>query len=154
MEKRSASRITASRSLKSTSFHLTGWRLSHSPELPGDLPVPLECHTLTLNTIELQLSDADTSMLQCSALFQIPLTCVHFMVDYASNTLAFTAKARLTFNDEEEVVVIRNGLTPKEDEEELNDSELWLSIVDLAKASTSVADAVFVRNLRIIIVYF
>ena len=76
------------------------------------------------------------------------------MVDYASNTLASTAKARLTFNNEEEVVVIRNGLTPKEDEEELNDSELWLSIVELAKASTSVADAVFVRNLRIIIVYF
>ena len=27
--------------------------LSHPKELPGDLPVPLECHTLTMNTIVL-----------------------------------------------------------------------------------------------------
>ena len=40
-----------------------------SKKLPGDIPVPLECHTLTMNTILLQLSDAvvDISILQCSA---------------------------------------------------------------------------------------
>ena len=65
------SRITSSRSLKSATFLLAGWRLSHPKELPGDLPVPLEYHTLTMNTIVLQLSDAvaDISMLQCSAQF-------------------------------------------------------------------------------------
>ena len=73
MDKRNASRITSSRSLKSATFHFTGWRLSHPTELPGDLPVPLECHALTLNTIEQQLSDAvaDTSLLHCSAKFRI-----------------------------------------------------------------------------------
>ena len=49
-------------------------------ELPGDLPVILECHTLTMNTIVLQLSDtvADISMLQCSAQFRILIINAHF----------------------------------------------------------------------------
>ena len=31
--------------LKKWNIPLTGWRLSHPTELPGDLPGPLECHT-------------------------------------------------------------------------------------------------------------
>ena len=110
MDKINASRITSSRSLNSATFLLTGWRLSHQTELPGDLPVPLECHALTLNTIELQLSNAvvDTSMLQCSAQFMI-------LFNNASHALASSATVRPTFNVEEEVVVIRNGWTPKEE---------------------------------------
>ena len=115
MDKRNASRITSSRSLKSATFQLTGWRLSHQTELPGDLPVPLECNTLTMNTIELQLSDAvaDISMLQCSAQFQILFINAHFEADNASHALASSAAVRPTFNVEEEAVVIRNGWTPK-----------------------------------------
>ena len=115
MDKRNASRITSSRSLKSATFLLAGWRLSHPTELPGDLPVPLECHTLTMNTIELQLSDAvaDISMLQCSAQFRILIINAHFVADNASHTLASSATAKPTFNVEEEVVVIRSGWTPK-----------------------------------------
>ena len=48
---------------KNTTLHLTAWRLSHQAEIPGDLLVPFECHALALNTTELQLTDADTSML-------------------------------------------------------------------------------------------
>ena len=40
------------------------------------------------------------------------------MVDNACNALASSATARPTFNVEEEDVVIRNGWTPKEEEEE------------------------------------
>ena len=77
-----------------------------SKKLPGDIPVPLECHTLTMNTIVLQLSDAvaDISILQCSA---------HFVADNAYHALASSATAKPTFNVEEEVVVIRNGWTQK-----------------------------------------
>ena len=116
MDKRNASRITSSRSLKSATFHLTGWRLSHQTELPGDLPVPLECHALMLNMIELRLSDAvaDTSMLQCSAQIRILFNNAHFMADNTSHALASSATAKPTFNVEEEVVVIRNGWTPKD----------------------------------------
>ena len=115
MDKRNASKITSSRSLQSATFLLTGWRLSHPTELPGDLPVPLECHTLTLNMIELQLSDAvtDTSMLQCSAQLRILLINAHFVADNASHALASLATVKPTFNVEEEVVVIRNGWTSK-----------------------------------------
>ena len=115
MDKRNASRITSSRSLKSAAFFLAGWRHSHPTELPGDLPVPLECHTLALNAIELQLSDAvaDISMLQCSAQFRILFTNAHFVADNASHALAPSATVIPTFNVEEEVVVIRNGWTPK-----------------------------------------
>ena len=115
MDKRNASRITSSRSLKSPTLHITGWRLSHQAELPGDLPVPLECHALTLNTIELQLSDtvADTSMLQCSAKFRILFINANFVADNASLALASSATVKPTFNDEEKVVVIHNGWTPK-----------------------------------------
>ena len=111
MDKRNASRITSSRSLKSATFHLTGWRLSHQTELP----VPLEYYALTLNTIELQLSDAvtDTSMLQCSAQFRIMFINAHFVADNASYALASSATVRAIFNVEEEVVVIHNGWTPK-----------------------------------------
>ena len=116
MDKRNASRITSSQSLKGATFLLAGWRLSHSKELPGDLPVFLECHTLTMNTIVLQLSDAvaDISMLQCSAQFLILIINAHFVADNATHALASSATAKPTFNTEEEVVVIRYGWTPKE----------------------------------------
>ena len=116
MDKRNASRITSSRSLKGATFLLAGWRLLHPKELPGDLPVLLECHSLTMNTIELQLSDAvaDISMLQCSAQFRILIIKAHFVVDNATHALASSATAKLTFKVEEEDVVIRNGWTPKE----------------------------------------
>ena len=116
MDKRSASRITSSRSLKGATFLLADWRLSHPTELPGDLPVLFECHALTLNTIELQLSDAvaDTSMLQCSAQFRIMFINAHFVADNASQALASSATAKPTFNVEEEDVVIRNGWTPRD----------------------------------------
>ena len=115
MDNRNASRITSSRSLKSATFRLAGWRLSHPIELPGDLTVPLECHTLTMNTIVLQLSDAvaDISMLQCSAQFRILIINAHFVADNAAHALASSATAKPTFNIEEEVVVIRNGWTAK-----------------------------------------
>ena len=68
-----------------------------------------------LNTIELQLSDAvaDTSMLQCSTNFRIPFFNAHFVADNASHALASSATVKPTFNDAEEVIVIRNGLTPR-----------------------------------------
>ena len=115
MDKRNASRITSSRSLKNATFLLAGWRLSQPTELPGDLPVPLECHALTMNTIVLQLSSAATyiSMLQCSAQFRILTINAHFVADDATHTLASSATAIPTFNVEEEVVVICNGWTPK-----------------------------------------
>ena len=115
MDKRNASRITSSQSLKSATFHLTGWKLLHETELPGDLHVSLGCHALTLNTIELQFSDAvtDTSKLQCSTQFRILLINAHFVADNASHALASSATVKPTFNIEEEVVVIRNGWTPK-----------------------------------------
>ena len=111
---KNASRITSSRSLKCATFHLTGWRLSHQTELP----VLLGCHTLTLNTIDLQLSDAvaDTSMLQCSAQFLILFINAHFVADNASLALASSATDKSTFSDEVEVVVIRNGWSPKEED--------------------------------------
>ena len=107
--------ITSSRFSKSATFLLAGWRLLHSTELPGDLPALLGCHTLTMNTIELQLSDAvaDTSMLQCSAQFRILFINAHFVADNACHALASSATVRPTFNVKEEVVVIRNGWTPK-----------------------------------------
>ena len=70
----------------------------------------LECHALTMNTIEPQLSDI--SMLQCSAQFRI-LFNANFVADNASYALTYLATAKPTFNVEEEVVVIRNGWTPK-----------------------------------------
>ena len=68
-----------------------------------------------MNTIELQLSDAvaDISMLQCSAQFRILFIHAHFVIDNASHALAYSATANPTFNVLEEVVVIRNGWTPK-----------------------------------------
>ena len=74
--------------------------LNRPTELPGDLPVPLECRTLTLNTIELQLSDAfvDTSILQCSAQFRILSINAHFVADNASDALASSATVKPTFN--------------------------------------------------------
>ena len=78
----------------------------------------LECHTLTMNTIVLQLSDAvkDISMLQCSAQFRIMIINAHFVVDNATHALASSATAKPTFNVEEEDIVIRNGWTPKEED--------------------------------------
>ena len=113
--KRNASRITSSRSLGSATFLLADWRILHPKEISGDLPVPLECHILTMNTIVLQLSDAviDINMLQCSAQFRILIINVHFVADNAYHALASSATAKPTFNIEEEVVVIRNGWAPK-----------------------------------------
>ena len=115
MDKGNASRITSSRSLKSATFLLAGWRISHANELSGDLPVPLECHTLTMNTIVLQLSDtvADISILQCSAKFRILIINAHFVADNAYHAMASSVTAKPTFNVEEDVVVICNGWTPK-----------------------------------------
>ena len=77
--------------------------------------MPLEYHTLMLNTIELLLSDAvaDTSMLQCSAQFRILFFNANFVANNASHALASSATVRPTFTMEEEVIVIRNGWTPK-----------------------------------------
>ena len=121
MDKINASRTTSSRSLKGATFLLAGWRLSHPKELPGDLPVLLECHSLTMNTIVLQLSDAvaDINMLQCSAQFQILIINAHFVVDNDTYALASSARARPIFNVEEEDIVIRNGWTSKKEEEML-----------------------------------
>ena len=118
MDKRNTSRITSSRSSKSATFLLAGWRLLHPTELAGDLPVPLECNILTLNTIKLQLSDAvaDTSMLQCSAKFRILFINANFVADNASHALASSATVKPTLNVEEEVAVIHKGWTPKKKE--------------------------------------
>ena len=72
--------------------------------------MPLECHTLTMNTIGLQLSDAveDISMLQSSVQFRILFINAHFVADNASQALASSATAKPIINVEEEVVVIRN----------------------------------------------
>ena len=80
--------------------------------------MPLECHTLTMNTIELQPSDAavDISMLQCSAKFRILFINSRFMADIASHKLASTATVIPTLNVEEGVVIILNGWTPKKKE--------------------------------------
>ena len=113
MDKGSASWITSNPSLKSASFLLAGLRLLHPKKLPGDLPVPLECHPLTMNTIVLQLSDAvaDISILQCSAKFRIKIINAHFVADNAHHALASSATARPTFNIEEDIVVIHTGWT-------------------------------------------
>ena len=101
--------------LKSATFLLAGWRLLHPKELPGDLPVPLECHTLTMNMIMLQLADSvtDISILQCSDQFLILFINAHLVADNAYHALASSATAKPTFIVEEEVVVIHNGWTPK-----------------------------------------
>ena len=49
------------------------------------------------------------------AKFQILFINAHFVADNASKALASSATVRPRFNDEEEVVVIRNGWTPKEE---------------------------------------
>ena len=118
---------------KRATFLLAEWRLLHPAELPGDLPVPLECHTLTINTIELQLSDAvaDISMLQCSVQFLILFINAHFVADNASHALASSATANPTFKIEEEVVFIRNGWTPKKEKEGLTTIGQWHCTVPL-----------------------
>ena len=75
--------------------------------------IEMECHTLTMNTIMMQLSDAVINMLQCSAEFRILIINAHFVADNATHALASSATAKSTFNVEEEVIVIRNGWTPK-----------------------------------------
>ena len=84
-----------------------------------------------MNTIVLQLSDADAdiSMLQCSAQFRILIINSHFVVDNATHALASSATAKPTFIVEEEDFVIRNGWTPKE-EEEKNDNKTNLMLVN------------------------
>ena len=75
--------------------------------------MPLECHTWTVNAIELQLPDtvavADINMLQCSAQLRILFINAHFAADNSSPELASSATVKPTFNVAEEVVVIRNG---------------------------------------------
>ena len=95
-----------------------GWRFLQQAELSGDLPVPMECHILMLNTILLQLSDAiaDTSMSQYHAHFQVLFTSIQFVADDATHSLASTVTEELTFRNEEEVVVICNGWTSGEKE--------------------------------------
>ena len=117
MGRRKASRTTSSQSSNSATFHLTGWRLLHPTEPPGDLPMPLECHILTVNTIVLQLSHAVTkiSMPQCPTHSHIPLTSAHFVADNATHALASTATVKTTLNDEEERIVIRNAQTLEKD---------------------------------------
>ena len=56
---------------------------------------------------------ADISILQCSAQFRILIINANFVADNACHALASSATAKPTFNIEEEVVVIRNGWTPK-----------------------------------------
>ena len=92
---RNASWITSSRYIESETFLLAGWRLSHTTEFPGGLPVPLECQTFTMNGIELQFPDAvaDISMLQYSAQFRILFINVHFVADNASHALAYSTTA-------------------------------------------------------------
>ena len=98
--------------LKSAIFFSIGWRLLHSTELSGNLPVPMERHILPLNTIVLQL--ADTGMPQCSANFQIALTGVQIVADNAGHALASTATIKSTFNDKKEDVLILNGWSQEE----------------------------------------
>ena len=112
MVKRNASRITSIRSSKSATLPLAGWGLTYPKELPVDLPVPLECHALTMNAVVLQLTDADIGMLQCSTQFRILIINAHFVADNAFHALASSVTAKPTFNVKEEVVVIRNGWTP------------------------------------------
>ena len=83
--------------------------------------MPLKCHTLTMNKIVLQLSDAvaDISILHCSAQFRILIVNAHFVADNAYHALASSATAKPTFNIEEEVVVIGNGWTPKKKKERI-----------------------------------
>ena len=57
MDKRNASNPK-----NSATFPLTGWRLSHPTDLPSDLPVTLQCHTLAMNTIELQTSACSSAL--------------------------------------------------------------------------------------------
>ena len=124
VDRRNTSRTTLSRSLKRSTFRLTGRRLLHPIELPCYLPVHLECHTLTPNMIALQLSDADTSILQRPAHFHIPLTSVHLVADNAARALASSATGKLTFNDEEEDIVICNGWTPEEETKQQCDTQI------------------------------
>ena len=65
--------------LENATIHFSDLRLLH----PTALPMPTDCHILTLNMIMQQLSDAmaDTSMLQRPAHIETPLTSVHFVAD-------------------------------------------------------------------------
>ena len=58
-------------------------------------------------------------MLQYYAQFLILLINAHFVADNASHALVSSSTVRPTFNVEKEVVFIRNGWTPKEEEEEV-----------------------------------
>ena len=77
------------------------------------MPLELSCFDAEYNRAAALRRKTETSMLQCSAQFRILLINAHFVADNASHALAFSATVRPTFNVEEEVVVIRNGRTPK-----------------------------------------
>ena len=68
---------------KSATFLLAGWSLSYPTELPVDLPVPLECHALTLSDVV-----TDICILHCSAQLWIMFINAHFVADNASHALA------------------------------------------------------------------
>ena len=68
----------------------------------------------------------DISILQCSAQFRILYIIAHYVADNASHSLASSATIKPTFNVEEEVVVIRNGWTPKKGEIAASLSPLYL----------------------------
>ena len=96
--------------LKSATFHLTGWKLSHPTET-------------WLSTCAIGMSCFDAEYDQAAGLrhqhtvvlLPIPdfFINAHFVADNASHALASSATVKPTFNDEEEVVVIHNGRTPK-----------------------------------------
>ena len=83
-----------------------------------------------MNTIVLQLSDAvaDISILQCSAQFRILIINAHFVAGNAYHALASSATEKPTFNAEEEVVVIRNGWTPKKKKMNIHIYEMKSSV--------------------------
>ena len=104
----------------------------------------LECHNSTLNTIELQLSDAvaDTSMLQCSAQFLTMFINAHFVANNASRALAFSATALPTFNVEEEVVAsVMDGLQRR--------SKLCSLFITLIFFSNNMQDISFYNGTRL-----
>ena len=89
---------------------------SNRPTWRSTCAIGISCFDAECDSVQLSDVVADISMLQCSAKFLILFINAHFVADNASHALASSATVRPTFNDEEEVVVIRNGWSPKEEE--------------------------------------
>ena len=72
--------------------------------------------------------DRAAALKRCRRHQHVPVLCpirilfinAHFVTDIASHALAYSATVKPTFNVEEEVVVIRNGWTPKKEMEKIN----------------------------------